>query len=179
MKSNNISLIGFMGSGKSTAGRILSEKLSFLFIDLDNIIELSEGSQISDIFEKKGEKYFRDVESRVIRNIYKNKNCIFACGGGVVTRRENMELIKYSSLVVYLEISPDEAFRRLESTDNRPLIKTDDPKKKISEMIKDRKHLYEKYADMAFNTDNIGPGKLANAIFKKIRSVNSNEVNNR
>ena len=168
-----------MGSGKSTVGRILAEKINFLFIDLDNIIELSEESRINSIFDKKGEKYFRDIESNVIRNIYRNKNCIFACGGGVVTRRENMELIKSCSLIVYLEISPDEAFRRLEKSRNRPLIKVDDPEKKISVMLKERKPLYEKYADMTLNTDNTGPGKLANAIFNKIRSSKSNEVNNR
>ncbi len=179
MRSKNISIIGFMGSGKSTVGRILSGKSNFLFIDLDNIIELSEESLISSIFARKGEKYFRDVESSVIRNIYKNKNCIFACGGGVVTRRENMELIKDSSLIVYLEISPDEASRRLKRSKNRPLIKTGDPEKKIKDLFRERKLLYEKYADMTFKTDSTGPSKLADAIFKKIKSAKSNEVNKR
>ena len=168
MKSKNVSLIGFMGSGKSTVGRILSKKLGFLFIDLDNIIELSEESVINDIFDRKGEKYFRDAESRVIRNIYKNKNCVFACGGGVVTRRENMELIKSSSTVVYLEISPDTAFKRLKGARHRPLLKAGVDKEKISTMIKDRKPLYEENADITFNTDNRSARELSDAIFKKI-----------
>ena len=104
MRSKNISIIGFMGSGKSTLGRILAEKLDLVFIDLDNIIELSEKSLIKDTFERKGEKYFRDIESRVFRKIYKNKIFIFACGGGVVTRRENMELIIIFENVIPLEL---------------------------------------------------------------------------
>ena len=168
MKSKNVSLIGFMGSGKSTVGRILSKKLGFLFIDLDNIIELSEESVINDIFDRKDEKYFRDAESRVIRNIYKNKNCVFACGGGVVIRRENMELIKSSSTVVYLEISPDTAFKRLKGARHRPLLKAGVDKEKISTMIKDRKPLYEENADITFNTDNRSARELSDAIFKKI-----------
>ncbi len=104
MRSKNISIIGFMGSGKSTVGRILAEKLDLLFIDLDNIIELSEESLINNIFDRHGEKYFRDIESGIVRKIYKNINCIFACGGGVVNRRENMELIIIFENVIPLEL---------------------------------------------------------------------------
>ncbi len=168
MRLGNISIIGFMGSGKSTIGRIIAKKLDLLFIDLDNIIELSEESLISDIFDRKGEEYFRDIESRVVRKIYNNNNCVFACGGGVVHRRENMELIRGSSRVVYLETSPDTAFKRLKGASNRPLIKTEDPEKKISDLIKGRRPLYEKYSDINFNTDNTGPGKAADMIIKKL-----------
>jgi len=168
MRLGNISIIGFMGSGKSTVGRIIAKKLDLLFIDMDNIIELSEEYLISDIFDRKGEEYFRDIESRVVRKIYNNNNCVFACGGGVVNRRENMELIRSSSNVIYLEISPDTAFKRLKGASNRPLIKTEDPEMKISDLIKKRRPLYEKYSDITINTDNTGPGKTADMIIKKL-----------
>jgi len=80
MDFKNISLIGFMGSGKSTIGEILAGRLGFIFIDLDRIIELSEEREIKDIFKRDGEKYFRELETKVTGKIYKNKKCIFAWG---------------------------------------------------------------------------------------------------
>jgi len=160
----NISLIGFMGSGKSTIGKILAEKLNFLFLDLDSIIELSENKKISEIFTEHGEKYFRDSESEVIKKIYFNKNCVFSCGGGVVLKKENMDIIKSYSLVVYLKISPETAYERLKNVKDRPLLSDKDRRETVEQLIEKRQALYEGYADFIINADSDKPEIIAESI---------------
>ena len=127
----NISLIGFMGSGKTTIGKLLAERTGYLFIDLDRIIELSESKTINEIFTCSGEEYFREIESKIIKKVYFNNKCVFACGGGVILRGENMKLIRKNSTVFYLEISPREALNRLKGTSDRPLLQTSDKLRSI------------------------------------------------
>jgi shikimate kinase len=172
MDYKNISLIGFMGSGKTTVGKILAERLNFLFIDLDEIIELAENKTISEIFKSEGEKYFRDVESEVIRKIYKNEKCIFACGGGIVERYENMSLLKKNSLVVYLCISPGQAYKRLKDAEDRPLLgnssEVDTRKDIINNLIGRREILYKKNSDFIINTDEKSPEDVTTEILVKL-----------
>jgi shikimate kinase len=166
----NISLIGFMGSGKTTVGKILAEKLDFLFIDIDRVIELKDGRKISDIFRIYGEDYFRKLETEVIKKIYKNKNCVFACGGGVIERKENVKVIKENSFVVYLSISPAVAIKRLKDVTDRPLIEVQNREKTIKEMIIKRDSLYRESAHLIINNDNIGPDKASEEILKRFLS---------
>lgn len=168
MNYRNISLIGFMGSGKTTVGRVLADKLGFLFIDLDSVIELEDGKKINDIFKICGEDYFRELETKVIKKIYKNKNCVFACGGGVIKRKENMKIIRENSAVIYLNISPRIALKRLGDVKDRPLIEVEDREEVIKEMISKRDNLYRKYANMIINNDDISPVKVSNEILKRL-----------
>lgn len=154
MKSkDSISLIGFMGSGKTTIGELLAEKTGYLFIDLDRVIELSESKTINEIFKTSGEEYFREIESKIIRKVYSNNRCVFACGGGVILRGENMKVIRENSKVVYLEISPREAHNRLIKTSDRPLLGPDNRSSKIMELLEDRSSLYKKYSDIIINNE--------------------------
>ena len=153
MDFRNISLIGFMGSGKSTIGKILAKKLGLLFIDLDRVIELDQEKEIRDIFKIYGEKYFRELETSVIKKIYRNKNCVFACGGGVVKRRENMDIIRENSLVVYLNVSIPDIIYRLKEVKDRPLIDVENKEETIEKMMKARDVLYRKYAHIIINND--------------------------
>lgn len=168
MNYRNISLIGFMGSGKTTVGRILADRLEFLFIDIDRVIELEDGRKISDIFRIRGEDYFRKLETEVIDKIYKNKNCVFACGGGVVKRKENIKVIRENSFVIYLNISPASAVKRLADVRGRPLIEVENSEEVIKEMILKRDSLYRKYAHIVINNDNISPEKASEEILKQI-----------
>ncbi|MCJ7665208.1 MAG: shikimate kinase, partial [Actinobacteria bacterium] len=145
---DNISLIGFMGSGKTTTGEILAEKLGYIFMDLDRIIELDESKTIYEIFKSCGEDYFRDIESKVIKKIYLNNRCVFACGGGVILRGENMRIIGKNSRVIYLEISPREAVNRLTGASDRPLLQSKNNFENIAELMKSRSSLYKKYSDI-------------------------------
>ena len=166
---NNISLIGFMGSGKTTSGRILADKLKYLFFDLDKLIEISEQSEINDIFKKSGEDYFRGVEAKVVRKVLYNKNCVFACGGGVVLRGENMKIISKNSIIVYLMISPLEAIKRLSKAKNRPLLSDQNRDEIIYELINKRDKLYSKYADIIIKNENINPGKTVEKVISIVQ----------
>ena len=173
MNYKNISLIGFMGSGKTTIGRILADRLNSLFIDLDRIIEMAEDKTVSEIFKSGGEKYFRYVESEVIKKIYINENCVFACGGGVVERGENMDSIKQNSLVIYLYISSQQAFERLKDAEDRPLLGNssdlDSRKEIIKNLINKRDLLYKNNSNFIINTDNKNPEYIAEEILKKLK----------
>jgi shikimate kinase len=169
MDYKNISLIGFMGSGKSTIGKILAEKKSFLFVDIDRLIELEEEKSIKDIFKIYGEDYFRDLESKVINKVYSNNHCIFACGGGVVNREQNMKIIRGNSLVIYLRVSPDNVFIRLKDVQDRPLINVKDRKDTIIKLIGKRDKLYERYAHIIVNNDDNDPGRSSEEILDLIK----------
>jgi shikimate dehydrogenase len=166
----NISLIGFMGSGKSTVGKILAEKLNFLFIDTDKIIELSENRSIPEIFEQDGENFFRDVESEVISKVYPdNRNCIFSCGGGVVLREDNMQIIKAESFVIYLHITPGIAYERLKNVNDRPLLDKKDRQSTIRKLIDFRKELYLKYCDLMIENKDKKPEMVAEEVLESIK----------
>jgi len=170
MDYKNISLIGFMGSGKTTLGRILAAGKNFLFIDLDRIIELEENKRIKDIFKIYGEDYFRNLESEVIKKIYINKNCIFACGGGVVNRSKNMGIIRRNSLVIYLSVSPENVFKRLKNTGDRPLIEVENREEAIRNLAGKRDKLYRKYADIIINNDRDEPAGASGRILNLLNS---------
>jgi len=165
---DNIAIIGFMGSGKTTIGRLLAHRLGHVFIDLDRVMELSEGRTINEIFEQKGEGYFRDIESEIIRKIVKNKNCIFACGGGVVVKRENMINMARSCHVIYLRISPSEARDRLAGSKERPLLPEKKRQDAIERIFKKRSGLYCRYADITVDNEGIQPGETVEAIIRKM-----------
>lgn len=169
-KRGNIALIGFMGSGKSTVGRMLAGKLDKTFIDIDHIIELAEENSINGIFSLHGEEYFRNIESKVIKKVFKNNNCVYACGGGVVIKKENMAVIKKNSLVIYLKITPDCAFKRLEKDKSRPLIK-DGGKDIINSLIEEREREYIRYSDHMVDSEPNDPEAICGNIIKKIGHI--------
>ena len=174
----NISLIGFMGSGKSTVGRILAEKLNFLFIDTDRLIELHENRSINDIFMQDGETYFRDIESEIIGKVYPdNTECIFSCGGGVVLRKKNMQTIKMHSFVVYLHITPEKAYERLKNVDDRPLLDKKDRESTIRELIDLRKELYIRYSDLTIQNKDKKPEIIVTELLDAIKSSEKRRSN--
>lgn len=117
-------LNGFMGSGKSHWGRIWAAEYKLGFIDLDEVIEIEEGKSVVDIFESKGEDYFRDVEARKLREIGELKNIIVACGGGTPCHHNNMQWMNEHGISAYISATPDEILRRLiKGQAKRPLIK--------------------------------------------------------
>ena len=171
MKSKeNISLIGFMGSGKTTIGELLAEKTGYLFIDLDRLIELSEDKTINDIFACSREEHFREIESKIIKKVYSNNRCVFACGGGVILGGENMRIIRRNSNIVYLEISPREALDRLKGTGDRPLLQTSDKLKKVNELLEIRSSMYKKYSDIIIQNEGIPADSAVNEILNKFQN---------
>jgi shikimate kinase len=171
MNKSNVSLTGFMGSGKSTVGRILSLKLGKLFVDLDEIIEISLGRKITEIFQNSGEKYFRDAESNVIEKIYLNSGCVFSCGGGVILRDKNMQVIKANSAVIYLDVSAINAVERLKHFGDRPLLQSEDRYDRASELLSSRIDLYRKYSDFIADTNGMEPEEVAKTIISYYKTL--------
>ena len=120
----NIILIGMMSSGKSTLGKKLSRSLGYKFVDLDKLIERDQGTNISSIFSQKGEAYFREVESRILKEIIPDSSIVLASGGGTPCFFDNMEYIKNLGVSVFLDVPAADLAKRIENhgKDDRPVL---------------------------------------------------------
>ncbi|AVR43924.1 shikimate kinase [Christiangramia fulva] len=165
-----IFLLGYMGSGKSTVGRLLAEQLSFEFLDLDQAIELQENIPVSTIFQKKGELYFRKQERKLLEWIIAKDKAVISLGGGTPCYGDNLDLIKDAkdSKTVYLKMSVQQLTDRLEKEkEQRPLISHLDKKEELEEFI--RKHLFERgfyysQSELIINCDNKKPQEIVDEI---------------
>lgn len=141
-----IFLIGYMGSGKSTAGKKLAAKLGFEFIDLDKFIEKETGKTIPEIFSEKGEGEFRALENNALKKLITMENIVVSCGGGTPCYYGNMELMNNNGITIYLKMSADAlASRLLKAKDQRPLIegKTEEELRNyITEHLEKREDIY-------------------------------------
>jgi len=118
-----ITLIGFMGAGKTTIGRLLSERLRMPFLDLDELVVEKVGMSIPEIFKKKGENKFRKIESSILEELlYQNRSFVLSTGGGTPTYLNNMELINQNSISVFLRTDFKTTWKRISSDENRPLV---------------------------------------------------------
>lgn len=169
--SKNIVLIGFMGTGKTEVGKELAERLGYGFIDTDELIEKKSGISISEIFDRYGEPYFRDIESEVIKDVSRKDKVVISTGGGAVIREENRENLKRKGILVCLTASPEIIHERTRSYDNRPLLKIDDPYKRIKELLKEREPYYSQ-ADITIDTSDIETSEVVNKILKEVKIYN-------
>lgn len=152
MKS--IILIGFMGAGKTATGNWLSKKLGCEYIDTDQYIEEREGMTITDIFAKKGEEYFRNLETLVIKELMlREKTTIYSTGGGMPLRKENADLLKQLGAVVYLKAEPDTIYSRVKGDTKRPLLQCSDPKQKIVDLLEIRNPKYQEACNHVVGVD--------------------------
>ena len=160
----NISIIGMMGAGKTTVGKLLVEKLSgFSLIDTDDLIIKRENKTINEIFNENGEEYFRKVETDIIREIFINDNQIISTGGGIICSDENLEILKGNSLVFYLKANDTTLFERVKNNKERPLLNVDKIHEKIISLLEQRKTNYEK-AHFIIETDNKSTNEVVNSI---------------
>ena len=164
---NNIYLIGFMGTGKSTVARKLQKFLPFQVVELDEAIERVEAMPIPEIFEKKGEDGFRNAESQLLAIIAKEKNQIISCGGGIVLRQENIDTMKNSGTVVRLDASPEVIYERVSRNDRRPLVKGKSLED-VKAMIEGREEAYKNAADITVDAGTLNPDEVASEIVKQL-----------
>ncbi len=137
-------LIGLMGSGKTSVGKLLAKELGLGFYDSDEEIEKAAGCTVSEIFERFGEPHFRDGERKVIARLMEGGPCIIATGGGAVMTPQTAELIWAQSLSLWLKADIDVLVKRTSRNNDRPLLKEKDPHEVFGQMIKDRYPVYEK-----------------------------------
>lgn len=139
---NLIILIGFMGTGKSAVGKLLAKKMSFAFADLDKLVEKQAALKISAIFKQYGEAYFRNFEKNAINSLKTMDNTVVATGGGAVLDPQNVAVMKEEGIVIALDADVDTLWKRLKSSRNRPLLKADDPRRKMEELYYERRPFY-------------------------------------
>ncbi len=140
----NIILIGMPGSGKTTIGELVSQRLNMKFCDVDHYIEEKEGRSIPDIFKDDGEAYFRKLETSAVKAVSENKGYVISSGGGVVKFPCNMESLGKSGIIIFINRSVEDIISDVE-TEGRPLLK--DGKEKLYNLYKERISLYKKYCD--------------------------------
>lgn len=140
----NIALIGMMGSGKTTVGCLLKEKISgFSFVDTDEEIVKAENMSINEIFAKKGENYFRKIETEILNKYLNLDNFIISTGGGVIKSEENIKNLKEKSLVIYLKADACNIYERIKNNKERPLLNSNDMKAEIENILSQRTSKYE------------------------------------
>ncbi len=172
----NIILVGFMGCGKSTIGRLISKQLNYPLLDTDSIISSEIGSPISEIFKLHGEEYFRDLETSLLQKISANNNGrqIISTGGGLPIRSENRQLLKSLGFVVWLQASTDIILARTKNSTHRPLLQTPDPHATIDALLKQRNEIYSNCAHLTIQTDELDADETAHGIIESARYHFSN-----
>ena len=156
-------LIGMMGSGKTSTGRPLAERLGYGFVDADAVIEQAAGCSIPEIFQRDGEAEFRALEKQVLSSISQRHSLVVATGGGVVTQQENWGLL-HSGIVIWLDVVQEQLLKRLQSDRTvRPLLQTADPEAALSDLLAERKALYAE-ADLTVVINDEPPEAVADGI---------------
>lgn len=168
MVRSHIFLVGPMGVGKSTIGRMLASELGLPFFDTDRVIEERTGADIPWIFDMEGEEGFRQRETNVLADICDMPPAVVATGGGIVTREKNLELMRRHGTVCYLRASLEQLVERTARDKKRPLLQVDNPREKIAQILTEREPSYQSLASVVVNTDRHGPKAAVLAILDEL-----------
>ena len=169
MKSNII-LIGFMGTGKTAVGQVLSKRLSRQLIEVDEAIEKIAGKTIPDIFQDDGEIHFRELEIEAIRQAVKGEKQVIACGGGAVLNTINIDRLRAAGVIINLIAAPKIILKRTaKENGSRPLLNVEQPLERIKELTKYRKPFYERAADITINTSKLSIDITADKIIDRLK----------
>lgn len=164
-------LVGPMGAGKSTIGRLLAKELRFPFKDSDKEIEQRTGANIPWIFDVEGEQGFREREQGVIAELCELEGVVLATGGGAVMRVENRRALHAGGRVVYLHTSIEQQLDRTSRDRNRPLLQTLNPGKVLADLMAIRDPLYREIADVIVETDERAPRLVVQEIFDRLQAL--------
>lgn len=160
-----------MGSGKTSIGRIVAQRLGFQFVDTDAVIVERAGMQVAEIFERHGEAWFREQETATLRSLSILNRAVISTGGGVVTREENHALLRELGFVVWLTASEDVIFERVSRNTKRPLLQTPDPRATVHELLEKRRGLYEAVAQFTLDTTTLAHENTASTLIAEARRV--------
>ena len=168
-QSDSIILIGPMGSGKTSTGRILAKEMDFDFFDTDEEVVERTGVSIAYIFDVEGETGFRHREHQALMKFLDNDNVVIATGGGIITNDESRAIIQSHKRVVYLKTSIEKQIERATVSEKRPLLIDTDPASKLQELMLTREPLYEEISDIKIDTDDRKPSEIALEIIDRLR----------
>jgi shikimate kinase len=175
VRESNIVLVGFMGTGKSAAGRLISRRLERVFIDMDAMIEEREGRTIAQIFAQDGEPYFRSLERALVHELSQRQHLVIAAGGGVVLDPENIRDFSRTGVVVCLKSSPHAILHRVGADKSRPLLESDDKAQRIVELLRSRQPLYDAIPHQ-IDTSHLSPEVAAGRVIEIYElAVNASE----
>ncbi|MEE2891938.1 MAG: shikimate kinase AroK [Pseudomonadota bacterium] len=168
-KPRNVFLIGPMGAGKTTVGKILADELGLDFLDTDKEIEERTGADIGWIFDVEGEEGFRKREAAMLDELTERNGVLIATGGGIVLREDNRKRLVSRGTVVYLDAPLDQQVERTSRDRNRPLLQDGEPRDILEGMAEERDPLYREVADFVFRADKRSARVLATEIVKALR----------
>ena len=165
-KCENILLVGFMGTGKSSIAREIAKSLNIEMIDTDEVIATREGCSISDVFEKHGEEYFRNLETEILSELLESDRCtsVISLGGGTPMREENRAVIKKLGYVVWLDTSAEDTYERVKGNSDRPLLKVEKPLKRIKELLQERRPVYKAVSQIRIKTSGLTVSEISNGV---------------
>ena len=166
----NIFIVGPMGSGKTTVGKIVANELFLEFHDTDAKIEESTGVTIDWIFDIEGESGFRKRETSILKEVVALNSIVLATGGGIIIAEENREFLASRGTVFYLHTPLNTQIERTAKDKDRPLLKDQDPEKVLSDLQKTRQAMYEEVADHIIDTENKSGSEVANEIVKLVKN---------
>ena len=167
-QKGNIILIGPMGSGKTSTGKMLAKEMGYVFLDTDEEVTKRTGVSIAYIFDVEGEEGFRKRECLALKECLNDNNMILSTGGGIVLSKENRDLLQDRGTVVYLQTSIRTQVKRTASTNNRPLLQNKDPEETLEKLMLTRAPLYEEIADITITTDNKSLQEMSKEIQRAI-----------
>jgi shikimate kinase len=170
--SRSIVFIGMMGAGKSSVGRCLHRRTGLALRDTDEIVAANFGMSIPEIFAEHGEKTFRDAETEALRRVRTEEQTIIITGGGIVLRKENVEILRSQAVIVWLDGDEETLFARASRKQNRPLLQTKNPRKTFSQILGARRPLYANIANIRVDTSVLTDEEVAVAILAKLRRMN-------
>jgi shikimate kinase len=171
-QSRSIVLVGMMGAGKSSVGRCLHRRTGLALHDTDEIVAANFGMSIPEIFAEHGDKKFREAETEALRSVRTEEQTIIITGGGIVLRKENVEILRSQAVIVWLDGDEKTLFARASRKQNRPLLQTKNPRRAFSQILGSRRPLYAKIADIRVDTSVLTDEEVAVAILAKLRRVN-------
>ena len=166
--AKNIYMVGFMGVGKTTVGKIVAGKLNRKFVEMDEIIAKNEKMAIVDIFTQKGEPYFRMKENDLLGDLSKKADLVVSCGGGLICNEDNAKVMKDTGVVFNLRATPQTIYARTKQFKNRPLLNVDNPMEEIRKLLNQRAPHYAK-TDYAIDTDDLSPQEVASVIIDFVK----------
>jgi shikimate kinase len=166
----NLSLIGFMGTGKSSVGRIVADTLGFAFLDTDAVIEARAGISIREIFEKQGEPAFRDAENQLVQELSHRTQTVISTGGGLPANDENLASLRSHSLVVCLWASAEKIYQRVKTQTHRPLLNQPDALDQIRQLLAVRAPFYRR-ADVLVNTEFRSAREVATQVLHQFQAA--------